>query len=414
MDSKVDQHRVRISWWPAPQDYNEAVQLLEFCATDADLRQSKLACDSNGLPRPITGMFASVYRLQCPDRELALRCFLRNVPDQQFRYQRIEEHLRNTDLDRSYFLPFTTLEHGIQIDETWFPVLKMQWCTGTTLDSFIEQVIAEEPKSDAELQAAQSKLSELAEQWKIMMLELRSLGIAHGDLQHANVLVERGQLKLVDYDGMFVPALSGLRSTELGHQNYQHPMRSTEDFDESIDVFSGWLIYASLKCLSLDPSLWHGHGAKEYLLWQHEDLLKPYTSALFECLDAHADSQIRYYSRCIRYLLQLPVADMPPLGVELQLPEHVGPTLENLSQEVDSNDLQSGPQQDLLRNPLKKDRATKLLLPLIPIIFLAAICLLLRLAEQAPPAVDRCTHSSNCPVHSIHHTYPSNNSPFAH
>lgn len=198
MESTIDQQKIRISWWPAPQDYNEALQLLEFCVVDADLRNGKVACDDHGLPRPISGMFATVYRLQSPDRELALRCFLRNVPDQQYRYQRIENHLRDTKVNYSYFVPFTILEQGLQIKETWFPVLKMHWCNGTTLDGFIERVLLE-LRPEGEPQAA-SILSELADQWKSMMAELRSVRVAHGDLQHANVLVDQERLKLVDYD----------------------------------------------------------------------------------------------------------------------------------------------------------------------------------------------------------------------
>ncbi len=34
-------------------------------------------------------------------------------------------------------------------------------------------------------------------------------GLAHGDLQNGNALVDKTQLRLVDYDGMFVPAMGG-------------------------------------------------------------------------------------------------------------------------------------------------------------------------------------------------------------
>jgi hypothetical protein len=60
---------------------------------------------------------------------------------------------------------------------------------------------------------------------------LREAGVAHGDLQHGNVLLvpatdtDRLSLKLVDYDGMFVPALTGAQTGEVGHPAYQHPQR---------------------------------------------------------------------------------------------------------------------------------------------------------------------------------------------
>jgi thiamine kinase-like enzyme len=36
---------------------------------------------------------------------------------------------------------------------------------------------------------------------------LNRAGVAHGDLQHGNILVANGKPKLIDYDGMYVPAL---------------------------------------------------------------------------------------------------------------------------------------------------------------------------------------------------------------
>src|SRR2546430_4647189 len=54
--------------------------------------------------------------------------------------------------------------------------------------------------------------------------------VAHGDLQHGNILVRGGSIQLVDYDGMWVPALKGRHATEIGHRAYQHPERSEQDY----------------------------------------------------------------------------------------------------------------------------------------------------------------------------------------
>src|SRR5436305_8445438 len=104
--------------------------------------------------------------------------------------------------------------------------------------------------------------------------ELRAAGIAHGDLQHGNILVAPGgDLRLTDYDGMYVPALSGLESNELGHRNYQHPGRRRSEFGPHLDDFSSWVIYASLTALSIDPVLWGRlDGGDECLLIRSRDL----------------------------------------------------------------------------------------------------------------------------------------------
>ena len=78
--------------------------------------------------------------------------------------------------------------------------------------------------------------------------------MAHGDLQHGNVLLvpvpETGRLslQLVDYDGMFVPALAGFKTGEVGHPAYQHPQRLREAiYNAQIDRFSHLAIYTAIQ-----------------------------------------------------------------------------------------------------------------------------------------------------------------------
>src|SRR5204863_3447178 len=98
---------------------------------------------------------------------------------------------------------------------------------------------------------------------------LRKNNIAHGDLQHGNVLIARGDFKLIDYDGMFVPALAGRASHEVGHRNYQHPGRTESDFGIQLDNFSGWMIYLTLVALSIEPGLWSRFGqGDEHILFK--------------------------------------------------------------------------------------------------------------------------------------------------
>ena len=65
---------------------------------------------------------------------------------------------------------------------------------------------------------------------------LERAGIAHGDLQHGNIFVVDDELKLIDYDGMFVPRLAGCRSNELGIEHYQHPQRKEHHFGRSSTI----------------------------------------------------------------------------------------------------------------------------------------------------------------------------------
>ena len=90
----------------------------------------------------------------------------------------------------------------------------MEWLSGEILGNYIAANI-----SNAKA------LSNLANQIAEIYATLRSLNIAHGDLQHGNIIVSQGRLYLIDYDGMFVPDLKGKGSHEVGSPNYQHPNR---------------------------------------------------------------------------------------------------------------------------------------------------------------------------------------------
>src|SRR5258706_2162546 len=121
--------------WPTPQDYNEAVQNPRLVFADADLQSGRPDLTPLGLPRPITGGFASVYRLQCTNATWAVRCFLRQFEDQQQRYAAISEHLARVRLP--YTVGFTFLRQGIRVHGQWYPILKMWRVQDQPLSTFI-------------------------------------------------------------------------------------------------------------------------------------------------------------------------------------------------------------------------------------------------------------------------------------
>src|SRR5260221_2526225 len=99
--------------WPTPQDYNEAIQNPQGCFGDEELRAGTAELTPLGLPKPISGAFASVYQMNCASRRWAVRCFLREFSDQQARYEAISEHLRRATLPST--VAFEFLSHGIRI-----------------------------------------------------------------------------------------------------------------------------------------------------------------------------------------------------------------------------------------------------------------------------------------------------------
>ncbi|MEJ5378524.1 MAG: hypothetical protein WHX93_18290 [bacterium] len=164
-------------------------------------------------------------------------------------------------------------------------------------------------------------LLSLARRWVEMVKALGEASVAHGDLQHGNVLVANRELRLVDYDGMYVPALLGEGSHEVGHRNYQHPLRTEADFGPHLDNFSAWVVYVSLIALAVDPGLWRRFsGGDECLLFRRRDFEQPETSDVLRSLERHQDEVIRSAATLFKSLLCLGPRDVPSLDGHILQP----------------------------------------------------------------------------------------------
>lgn len=287
--------------WPTPQEYNEAIQNLAQNVVDRELRAGSAEVTALGLPRPITGNFASVYRISCTSRDFAVRCFWREYADIPERYAAISRHLAAARLP--YTVGFDYQEQGIRIRGSWFPLLKMEWVRGALLDEYVRSHL-QDPAA----------LRELAAEWVEMIGALERNGIAHGDLQHGNVLVTDAGLKLVDYDAMYVPALAGRGSHEVGHQHYQHPQRTGDHFGPRTDRFSAWVVYLSLCVLATVPDLWNElRGGDECLLFRRHDFLNPQSSDALRFVLERGDVRLQSLARSFVRAIAQPPERTPPL-----------------------------------------------------------------------------------------------------
>lgn len=281
--------------WPTPQDYSEAIQSPAHCFKDPELRAGTVETDRLGLPRPIAGGFAVVYRIRSANKSFAVRCFLSEVKDLQERYLCIEAALRAASLP--YFVRFAFLDSGIRIQGRWYPTLKMEWTEGETLIEYVRRSLAN-PEA----------LQTLANDWQAMCAALSNANIAHGDLQHGNVLISGGRILLVDYDGMFVPSLQGKPASELGHRHYQHPQRRGQHFDSWLDGFSASSIMAALLAFSVDRRLWdQAKAGDESLLFRQEDYEAPAKSSTLALLKNHQDQRLRQLGQAFEVLIRTPL-----------------------------------------------------------------------------------------------------------
>ena len=149
-----------------------------------------------------------------------------------------------------------------------------------------------------------------------MVRDLATLGIAHGDLQHGNLLVtSSGELKLIDYDGMYVPSLAKMGACELGHANYQSPARTSSTWGPYLDNFSAWVIYASLVALTIEPSLWTllRNQGDEALLFTKDDFGDQRASRAFQVLSQSQLPDLKAIGAGIKGLWATDVRTIPAL-----------------------------------------------------------------------------------------------------
>lgn len=286
--------------WPNPTAYHEAIQTPRVCFQDPELKAGAVVTDRLGMPRVASGNFASVYEIRNGSQRWAVRCFLRPVSDQQRRYDLLSKHLSQYELGT--LVGFEFLQRGILVRGQWYPVVKMEWVEGEPLQVYVKRHLSD-----------RRTLDKLARQWRGQVVNsLRGNYLAHGDLQHGNVLVTpQGEMRLVDYDGMFVPDLSGEPSPELGHPNFQHPQRTPYDYDDRLDNFAGLVIYTSLLALAEEPGLWQQFNTGENLLTSATDYKAPKQSIVLQRLKRISNKRVQVLADYLEQCCHLPIGKVP-------------------------------------------------------------------------------------------------------
>ena len=213
-----------------------------------------------------SGNFAVVFKMkdESSGKLYAVKCFLKEQEGRDIAYQQITDELEY--VSSNYLCSIKYFQKELFVDstvssDTEFPVLLMDWVEGVTLDKYVHQHISDE-----------YALQLITYQFCRMAAWLMSQPFAHGDLKPDNILVtEDGALVLVDYDGMYVPAMQGQKARELGSPDYRHPLRTEDCFNEHIDDFPLALIGMSLKAIALDSSLLQNNAKSDSLLFSESD-----------------------------------------------------------------------------------------------------------------------------------------------
>ena len=262
--------------YPLISEYVKAIQ-------DAGDNLEQLAhltpvLDDHGEPYRSSGAFAVVFKMQdkSTGKCYALKCFTEEQEGRADAYRQIADELDM--VDSSYITSVKYMEKELFVDsqceEDEFPVLLMGWVEGETMEAYI-----------AANYRNQSAMSMLSYRFGKMAAWLRTQSFSHGDIKPDNIIVRPdGSLTLVDYDGMFVPSMKGSQSPTIGTRDFSHPLRTVDDFDETIDDFSLASIALSLKAISMKPTLLDTYGASDRLLFSENDYRNPSNSKVISAL----------------------------------------------------------------------------------------------------------------------------------
>ena len=318
--------------YPLISEYVRAIQ-------DASSNLDKLAhlvpvLDDHGEPYRSSGAFAVVFKMKDEQtgKCYALKCFTEEQEGRAEAYRQIADELEF--VDSSYITSVKYLDKEIFVDssceEDEFPVLLMDWIDGETMESYI-----------AENYQDNYTMAMLCYRFCKMAAWLRSQPFAHGDIKPDNIMVRPdGSLTLVDYDGMFVPAMKGQKSPTIGTKDFSHPLRTVDDFDETIDDFALASIALSLKAISMNSKLLDTYGASDRLLFLENDYHNPSNSKAISALqDLMCDKDFcTLYSL---FMLALARKDLSACSCRLFIGEKpiLSQIIEDLSTEITEDEL---------------------------------------------------------------------------
>ena len=259
---------------PRGDEYNQSIQNPLSAFRDGELKLCKYEQTPLGLPKPYSGGFTTTYHLfNHPTKDFAVRCFTRQINELEKRYSAISNFLKANQAS-SYFVNAEFQQQGINVNGTFYPIIKMDWSQGLQLNFFITKNIGNH-----------KVIEQLLTDFKNLILELEKKRVAHGDLQHGNIIVKDSKMVLIDYDGMYLDSIKDLKANEIGHPNYQHPLRNEEHYNHRIDYFSSIVIYVALRAINIKPDLWNKYDNGENMLFKAADFIDVNNSALVKELE---------------------------------------------------------------------------------------------------------------------------------
>jgi len=292
---------------PSNSNYVSIVKNIRVFIKDNYLKDGKPIQKKKGVGLiSHTGGFSKVFPIYIGNDKIALRFWTKEIGESKERYKEIDIYLKKKKLP--YFVNFHYVEDKLIWQGVKYPFVYMDWITGLSIRDYINKYISN-PHA----------IKRLATEFLKMVKILHQNSIAHGDLQDENILViDNGvdiELKLIDYDSLYVPKLDGFNIDVVGVEAYQHPNKNDiKKINHKIDYFSELVIYLSLLAYFEDTSLWDNTKEKQ-LLFNRKDFIDPENSKIFQQLkDKKYSSTIhKLRAKLIEFCKETTILRLQPL-----------------------------------------------------------------------------------------------------
>lgn len=253
----------------------------QCCIKDPMLVGGQAEVLSDGQPWRDAGGYCVVFKYRTNrGKYYAIRCWYNELSGIKERTAAISSIIKQSKLP--YFAEFEYVDKAILTSKGFQAIIRMEWIEADNLKKYIATQIK-----------TPQNIIVLAQTFYKMCCDLHHSNISHGDLQHANIKVNKNkQLILLDYDSLYHPSMGEMPDYIHGKIDYQHPARNENSIATiHIDAFSELIIYTSLLYIGNNPQIYKGNIIdSDCLIFESSDYKNFRTSSIYRELIEYSET----------------------------------------------------------------------------------------------------------------------------